>query len=137
MDPINFEELVKNAGEAYAVLKQTGLTQPLKDAALKFTNWFGGLFKRKLHKEKIALMEQLCANDEALSMLRLELEAQAEENEILKQEISQNQKEYNLIRNNPEFAPILNIANSKLKNIINAPISNVTGNINIGDTYNK
>lgn len=137
MDSINFEELVKNAGEAYAVLKQTGLAQPLKDAAIKFTNWFGGLFQRKLHKEKIALMEQLSANEEALKMLQLELESQAAESEIFRQEIIQNQKEYVLFRNNPEFEPMLNIANSKLKNIVNAPISNVIGNINIGDTYNK
>lgn len=137
MDPINFEELIKNANEAYALLGQTGLAKPLKDAALKFTSWFGGLFKRKLHKEKIALMEQLSANDESLNMLKLELEALADENEILKQEIKQNQKDYYEIRNKPEYAPIFKISNSSLKNVVNAPISNVTGNINIGDTYNK
>ncbi len=137
MEPTNFEELIKTAGEAYAVLKQSGLTKPLKEGALKFTNWFGSLFTRKLHKEKIILMEQLKADKETLKMLQLEVEAQAEENEILKQEISQNQNEFNKLRKNPEFAPIFNIANSKLKNVVNAPISNVTGNINIGDTYNK
>ncbi len=82
-------------------------------------------------------MEQLTADEETLKMLQLELEAQTEENEILKQEISQKQKEYSEFRNNPEFAPIFNIANSALKNVVNAPISNVTGNINIGDIYNK
>lgn len=137
MEPINFEELVKTASEAYAVLRQTGLTKPLKDGAAKFTNWFGNLFTRKLHKEKIVLMEQLSADEEALKMLRLELEAQADENEMLKQEISQNQKEYNKLRNNPEFATIYNFANSKLKNVVNGTITNVTGNIHIGDILNK
>ena len=136
MDSLNIEELTKTAGEAYAVLKQSGLTKPLKEGTLKFTNWFGSLFTRKLHKEQIILMEQLKADKEALKMLQLEVETQAEENEILKQEISHNQNEFNKLRNNPEFAPIFNIANSKLKNVINAPITNVTGNINIGDTYN-
>lgn len=137
MDSIDFKELVENASEAYAVLKQTGLTKPLKDGATKFTNWFGGLFTSKLHKEKIVLMEQLSADEEALKMLQLELEAQTEENEILQQEISQNQKEFSEIRNNPEYTSIFNIANSSLKNVVNAPITNVTGNINIGDVYNK
>ncbi len=137
MEPINFEELVKTAAEAYAVLKQTGITKPLKDGAMKFTNWFGGLFTRKLHKEKIVLMEQLSADEEVLKMLRLELEAQTEENEILKQEINQNKEEYCELRNKPEYAPIFKITNSRLKNVVNAPISNVTGNIAIGDVFNK
>ena len=137
MDKINYEELVKTASEAYAILKQTGLSQILMEGVKKFTNWFGNLFSRKLHKEKVALMEQLLANEEALKILQLELEAQVEENDGLKKDINQHLDEYRKVRNNPEYESIINIANSTLKNVVNAPISVVTGNVNIGDIYNK
>lgn len=137
MDAINFEELLKAANEAYAVLRQTELSKPIMEGVKKFSNWFSSLFTRKLHKEKIALMEQLSANEDALKILQLELEAQVEENEALKEEIIQNLSEYNIIRKNPDFSSFTNIANSSLKNVVNAPISHVAGNINIGDIYSK
>lgn len=137
MEPIKFEETIKTAGEAYAILKQTSLAKPIKDGALQFTKWFGELFTRKLHKEKIALMEQLSANEEVIKMLQLELEVQAEENETLKQEINQKLKEYRQLKNSPDYPEKFSIANSYQKNVVNAPISNITGNITIGDVHNK
>lgn len=134
---IDYAELVKTASEAYAVLQQTGLNKTLKEGTTKFTNWFEGLFTSRLHKEKIILMEQLSADGKALKMLQLELEMQNEENKGLQQEVRQRQQEFNEIRNNPDYTSILNIASSRLKNVVNAPITNVTGNINIGDVYNK
>ncbi len=137
MDSINFEELMKTAAKAYAVLKQSGLSEPLKDGALKFTNWFSSLFTRKIHKEKVALMEQLLADAESLKMLQLELEAQAEENENLKKEISQKQKEYSKLRNNPEFEAIFTNVNSSPITVVGSQFSTKNGSITIGHTINE
>lgn len=137
MESIDYKELVEEAGEAYALLKQTGLSKPLKDAAMKFTKWFGSLFNRKYHKEKIKLLEKLEIKAEEMDALKVELEVMASENESLNQEIIQKLKEYNDIKTNSENSSNIKLAHSTMKNIVNAPITNVSGNINIGDKYSK
>jgi hypothetical protein len=137
MESNDYKELLEEAGEAYALLKQTGLSKPLKDAATKFTKWFGSLFTRKYHKEKIVLLENLKIKGEEMNALKIELEVMASENESLKQEMIQKLKEYNDVKTNSENSSNIKLAHSTMKNIVNAPITNVSGNISIGDKYSK
>ena len=123
-----------NAKDAYSFAKDTGLEKPLIDVSKGFIKWFGGLFTRKAHKERVKLMEELKASENDLVMLKSELEVQIEENENLKNKFqekiatmqetikkSDNQEAIKIIRSKNVVAGVKKIE--------------VKGDFHVGDNY--
>jgi hypothetical protein len=127
-------DLICNAKDAYAFAKESGLEKPLVETSKNFIKWFGGLFSRKAHKEKLKLMEKLDASENDFTMLKSELAAQIEEHENLKFEF---EKQLSILRQEAtksEKQETIKIIRSK--NVV-AGVNKIelNGDFIVGDSY--
>lgn len=131
------EQTFENAKEAYSFVKEKKLTEPLLNAAKRFANWFGNLFKGEPLKKRVKLMEDLNAKDADINLLKGQLQVLIETNENLKSEIEKNIAELEKEKVKDENAESLKIVRSKLKNVNFGNVNTSGGDFIQGDTTNK
>ncbi len=128
------DEVIDSAKDAYSFAKENNLEKPLIEVSKKFIQWFGGLFTRKAHKEKVSLLEKFEASEKDLTMLKSELQAQLEENENLKSEFEEKIASLKAEVSSSNQQESINIIRSK--NVIaGVKRIDVKGNFRMGDDY--
>lgn len=130
-------EVIDNAKDAYVYAQEKGLEKPIVQAAKNFTNWFGGLFTRKAHKERVKKMEELKASEKDYALLQAELEALAEEKESLETEFKQQLQTLKTEVEKVDDKAALQIAKSKLKNVNFGNVNTGGGDFILGDNNQR
>jgi len=81
-------------------LKQTGTEEIAKNTAKGFFSWLGNIFTKNSAKEKLKLIEENSANQEAIAGLKANLEFILEDNSDLQKQLAEKVKELDLLLKN-------------------------------------